>query len=553
MDKSKFGPFALEERLGDSQSGSVFRALQVQQRRTVALKMFPAPLIANSPSARNALIHEVEMLKKLQHSNIARCFGALLEDSHGCIASELVEGESLATVLARRGRFSWETVVEYASQISSALEHAHEIGIVHQDLRPDKIIVTPDDQLKVIDFRCDRATNPTCASQRRTLDRAKYHSPEQVAGETKLTHKSDLYSLGCIMFEMLIGQPPFEAQSIEELQQLREGKAPRVDSLVLDCPVWLDSLIGQLLDPDPLRRPYSAQAVTLALRETHKKVAAQTSVLEHAAGGFSTIQRTADQNIARDLLNSARREVIAKKKEKSEVPPFWERPWFLAVCLIALLGGIGAYVFWPVSEESLITQARAAMATNDELQWERAHSRYLQPLLEKFPQGVHADEARAFVDQIEMARAEKRLKLNQRFRRNPSTEGEQLYSEALNFEQFGDRFTALEKYESMIHLLKDKADDRAYVNLALRQKAEIEKAGGSGDRAKFIEERLEHADKLDMEGKTMDAREIWKSVIKLYGDKREFATFVARADERLDPKAKTKSETTEPNSAKRVE
>jgi hypothetical protein len=502
------------------------------------LKVFAAPLVANSAAAKAALGKEIDTLKSLQHPNIARCYGGLLEDSQACIVSELIEGETLAALLARRGRFSWETVVEYAMQISSALELAHAAGVIHQDLTPDKIMITANDQVKVLDFRCDRATNPACSSsQRRTMDRAKYQSPEQLRGETPLTHKTDLYALGCIMFEMLVGNPPFAAENLAELQKLREGKAPRVDSLVFDCPVWLDSLMGQLLDSDPLRRPYSAQAVTLALRETHKKVSAQTSVLEHAAGGFSTLQRTADQTIARDLLQKARREVLKKKKEGNEPPAFWERPWFLAICLLVLIGGVGGSALWPASEESLYRNARAAMETGDEHQWERARRRYIEPLLQKFPDGVHADEARGYIDQIDMAVAEKRLK--SRLHREPSSEGEQLYKEALNFEQFGDRITALEKYDSMVNLLQDKPKERPYVNLALRQKSAIEKAGGTGDRAEFIEERLKYADQLESDGKVIDARNIWKSIIRLYGDKREFASFIARADERLDPDRKT--------------
>src|SRR5262245_9401934 len=142
MDKSRFGPFALEERLGESRTGTVFRALHLQQKRPVALKVFPAPLVASSPAAKAALLRELDTLKTQQHPNLARCYGGLLEHSQGCIACELVEGESLAAVLLRRGRFSWETVDEYAMQISSALEHAHAAGVVHQDLTPDKILLT---------------------------------------------------------------------------------------------------------------------------------------------------------------------------------------------------------------------------------------------------------------------------------------------------------------------------------------------------------------------------------------------------------------------------
>lgn len=547
MDKSRFGPFALENRLGDQDSSSVYRAVHVQQHKMVALKVFSAPLVASSPAARAALVKEIETLKKLSHPSIARCYGGLLEESQGCIASELVDGETLESLLMRRGRLAWETVVEYSMQISSALEHAHAAGVIHQDLTPDKILITPEDQIKIIDFRCDRTANSTCtSSQRHTRERARYMSPEQLRGETTLTHKTDLYMLGCLMFEMLVGKPPFEAESVEELSRLhQEAKPPRVDALVLDCPVWLDSLVGQLLDKDPLRRPYSATAVTTALAETHKKIAAKTSVLEHTAGGFSALQRTADQNVARDLLRKARREVTTGRRPE-EPPPFWERPWFLAACLFAMLGGIGAWLFWPRSEEWYFRHAKALMDTPDETEWEKAHKRYLEPMLEKFPQGRHREAAQAYVDQIEMARAESGLRLRKRIGMEPKTEGERLFAEASNYEQFGDRITALEKYESMLSLLSDQGADRPYLNLARRHKALIEKSGEAKDRAKFIQDRLKDADRLAAKGETIEARKIWSGIVNLYGSKREFAPFVGEAQARIDNKPRAAVELTNP-------
>jgi serine/threonine protein kinase len=538
MDKSRFGPFALEDRLGDDPACSVYRALHLQQRKMVALKVFAAPLVASSPAARAALVREVEILKKLQHPNIARCFGGLLEDSQGCIAWELVEGETLSALLARRGRLSWETVVEYAMQISSALEHAHAAGVVHQDLTPEKILVAPNDQIKVIDFRCDRATNPTCASsQRRTVERARYLSPEQLRGDTALNHKADLYMLGCMMFEMLVGHPPFDASTIDELAQLHQDvKPPRVDALVLDCPVWLDSLIGQLLDPDPLRRPYSASAVTTALAETHKKMAAKTSVLEHAAGGFSALQRTTDQTLARDLLRKARRESVAKKKSQSEKPPFWESAWFLALCLVLLGGTVGTWLLWPRSEEWYFTRAVQLMEAEDDTQWQQAKDRYLVPMLKEFPNGKHRDAAQAYIDQVDMANAEKGMRLRARVGLEPRSEGERLYAEASRFEKFGDRITALEQYESMIHLLADKESERPYVNLARRQKQLIEKTGEARDRARFIQERMDMAEELAAKGERIEARKIWSSIVQLYENNREFASFVAEAQARIEGK-----------------
>ncbi|MGE0758267.1 MAG: serine/threonine-protein kinase [Pirellulaceae bacterium] len=538
MDKSKLGPFVLEDRLGDPRTSSVFRALHLQQRKMVALKVFSAPLVANSPAAKAALVREIDTLKKLIHPNITRCYGGLLEASHGCIAWELVDAESLSHLLARRERLSWETVVEYAAQISAALEYAHSAGVVHQDLTPEKVLVTTADEVKIIDFRVDRAANPTCASsQRRTLYRARYQAPEQLRGESKLTHKVDLYALGCMLFEMLVGRPPFEADRLDELVRLHlEQKAPRVDALVLDCPVWLDSLIGQLLDKDPVRRPYSAAAVTTALAETHRKIAAGTSVLEHAAGGFSALQRTADQNVARDLLRKARREAIDKQKADVEKPAFWEQPWFLAVCLLILASGVGGWLFWPRSEAWYFAHAQELMATDDEYAWEQARDRYLLPLLERFPEGEHRDAAEAYLDQIAMGNAESGLRRRTRLGLEPKSEAERLYAEAWTFDQFGDRIAALERYEAMINLLDDKGPDRPFVNLARRQKAAIEKEGKSKESVDFIQERLQHADELARQGETIEARKIWTGIVNLYERKREYAAFVQQAQDRIEGK-----------------
>jgi predicted Ser/Thr protein kinase len=550
MNVSRIGPFALEERLGDGKTSSVYRAVHVQQHRSVALKVFSAPLVAKNPAAKAALIREVEMLKRLQHPHIARCYGGILEGSNGCIAYELVDGETLASMLSRRGRLAWETVVEYSQQISSALEHAHEQGIGHHDLELDKILVTSEQQLKIIDFRLDRARNPSCAtSQKQTLARVKYQSPEQIRGEAEITLKADLYALGCLMFEMLVGQSPFPTDSVQELARHQlETPAPRIDSIVLDCPVWLDTLVVQLLEKDPSKRPPSATTVRLALEETQRKIAAGTSVLEHAAGGFTPLKVDVSQREARELMRKARRERAARSQRKAT--PFYERAWFLAACLLVLLGVVAVWALWPASEESLYARAKALMDSGDEVNWRTAQDRYLEPMLKKFPKGQHADEARAYIDQIEMATAEAKLRVKTRLGRPPSGEGERLYAEAWNYEQFGDRVTALDKYHSIVNLLDDKGADRPYVNLARRQIAAIER-NASGNRSDFIERRLADAEQLATSGKTIEAHKIWRSIVSLYGNNQELAHLVAQAQSRLEgKKADTPGEEQRASSAK---
>ena len=532
MNLSRIGPFAVEERLGGGQEGTVYRAVHIQQHRTVALKVFPAPLVASDPRAKTALVREIEVLKTLQHPHIARCFGGILEQSQGCIASELVEGETLASLLSRRGKLLWETVCDYTLQLSMALEHAHDAGVVHQDLNPHKVVVGDNEQLKIIDFRYDRVSNPTCvSSNKRTLERVRYRAPEQLSGNAVLNHKVDLYALGCIMFEMLVGEPPYDGTTVGEvIRHHLETNPPKVNAIVLDCPVWLESLVRQLLEKDLTRRPYSAGAVTLAVQETHNRVAAKTGVVEHAAGGFSPLQRQVDKDMARDLLKKARRE--KKEKDENASSPFFEQPWFLALCLLLLLGSIGMWLAWPAREDKLFARAKDIIEQSEGRSQERARP-YLERIVADFPAGQHSEEAQQLLDELDMASAERRLRFRTRLGQEPKTEGERLFAEAWKFEQFGDRLTALDKYYGMIDLLPPDGKDRVYLNLARRQIAAIERDTSPEDRIRFVEQRLAEAERVASQGRLVDARKIWNSIVTLYGQNREFSVQVERAQARL--------------------
>ncbi len=537
---SRFGPFALEERLGEDPGGAVFRAIHVAQSRMVAVKLFDAPLVAKSKAAKQALVREMDTLTKLKHWNIVGCHGGILEEMQGCIAYEFVQGETLKELLARRDRLAWETVVDYAYQITAGLECAHEQRVIHQDLHPDKILIAEDGTVKIADFRVDRLRNPWCASSTRlTVERAAYRAPEQLAGERELTHKTDLYSLGCIIFEMLVGQPPFVGDSVEAIaRQHREDEAPRVDGIIFECPVWLSTVIGQLLEKDPAKRPYGAGAVSLALCETTRQVANGTSTIAHAAGGFSTLQSRVEKSAARELLEQAQRPA-RKSKKSSEQPPFYEHAWFLALCLFLLVGGIGTWLAWPPSEAGLLRRAVAIIEAKEGLEQENARP-YLDKLLRMYPNGQLAETAEEHLRVLDMQSAQRKFEFNVKHGREPKSEAERLYKEAWDFEQFGDRIAALEKYRGMVAVLVDGDEDAtrtAFVNLARRKLAEIEAAGSDHDRIQFIEARLQDAEQLSTQGKELDAQKIWRGIIELYGNKPEFQALVNRAEGRLHPPA----------------
>src|SRR5262249_42642779 len=146
---------------------------------------------------------EANILKQLSHPNIVKYYGASRHERMRYYAMEYLEGQSLDQILERRGRLSWEEVVILAQQLCAALQHAHEKGVVHRDLKPSNLMLLPDGTLKLTDFGIAKDLDVTRLTETNcTVGTASYMSPEQCRGETNLTPKSDLYSLGVVLYEL---------------------------------------------------------------------------------------------------------------------------------------------------------------------------------------------------------------------------------------------------------------------------------------------------------------------------------------------------------------
>lgn len=532
MNVTRVGKFALEGTLG-SQNSSVYRAFHVEQKRQVAVKLFSEFAEANS-HARAYLSDEMQVLRRLKHKNIATCHGGAFDKQHGFVVWELVEGETLADALERRGRFPPEQALSVAMQIAAALEAALDLGVTHLDLTPDKVMLTPSGAVKVLDFRRERAVNPYAQSwRRRTLLRAQYLAPEQQQSNSgELTTKADLYSLGCLLFAMLAGQPPFTGDSPEEIaaKHLTETP-PRVGQLVLDCPVWLDALTAQLLERDPLQRPHAPAAVKLALQEAKRRMASGAGVTQHALGGISALKLGTDREEARKLVGQ-------KRRRPGDDTPLHERPWFIAVALVGMLCVAAAaltFALWPANPEQQLAEAERLLATDDVLNWAVARDVHLKPLLERDPEGPLAGRARELLDQVAADTAKLRVEKLARLGLPTKNESERLLVEAFRMEDFGDKAGALQKYQSLVDLLKPEGEDRAYVHLAQKQIAAI-RAGSvdeTKERAAFIKAKLDEADALVANGQRLEALKIWHSIISLYGDDQELAGIIGDVRDKI--------------------
>ena len=509
--------------------GVVYRATYAENGKQVALKLLPSSLNEDSQLVAR-FKRELEILKKLRHPHIVLCFGGGRLGDQRFYAMEIVEGGTLADVLKAKSRLSWEDVVDYGIQICDALQHAHEHGIVHRDLKPANLMLSKAGEIKLTDFglaRINDATALTAAGK--TLGTFAYMAPEQITGKSPITPKTDLYALGCVFYEFLTGSPPFASDSAAELfyQHLKK-KPERICTKVLDCPVWLEGIVLQLLQKNPDDRPRDALAVSQSLVELKERVAQNAGLLQHSIEGEpSTLNSMADVTQVGNLLKRKK-----KKKVATELP-LWEKTWVQVAALVFIVGLI-VWSFLPLSEETLFQRAAVLMASDDDAHWTEAQEKYLSTLIERFPQGKHAEKVAEWNDKAEMAHAESRINFVKKSGGDLKSEAARIFLQGSRFEDFGDRVSALEQYKSMVNLFPDQNhEDRPYVLLARKRIDAIENnTDKSVDRIKTIKAVLDQADADYQNGKVIQARKTWESIWTLYGDKREFDALTKQARRR---------------------
>lgn len=270
------GPYRVVMTLGRGGMGTVYKGVHAKHGEVVAIKVI-AVGVANQSRFRRRFEGEIKTLQKLKHPNIVSLRGVGEEQGLLFYTMEFVDGYSLHEHLRRCSRLPWEDVVEIGIQTTAALKHAHDLGIIHRDLKPANLMLNPEGQLKLTDFGIAKlfgSTDMTAAGS--VIGTADYMPPEQAEGKS-VTVKSDLYSLGAVMYAMLCGKAPFTGKSVPEvLYSVRYNPVPRLEDRVSELPTALAELVHELLDKEPSRRPPTALVVgnrLKALQQGMKKLA----------------------------------------------------------------------------------------------------------------------------------------------------------------------------------------------------------------------------------------------------------------------------------------
>src|SRR5258707_14179837 len=243
--------------------GEVYRAEDLTLEQVVALKFLPAAL--SQDAAALAQFHaEVRTARQVSHPNVCRMFDIGEADETLFLTMEYVDGEDLASVVRRIGRLSQDKATEIARQICAGLAAAHERGVIHRDLKPANVMLDGAGQIRITDFGLAGIAASIKGADVRAGTPA-YMSPEQLAGRDVST-KSDIYSLGLILYEILTGKRAFDASTLPELMKLREqGTITNLSTLVRDLDPLIERVILRCLENDPEKRPVSALQVAAAL------------------------------------------------------------------------------------------------------------------------------------------------------------------------------------------------------------------------------------------------------------------------------------------------
>jgi len=258
--------YEIVERVGGGGMGVVYKARDPRLQRFVALKYLPASLGAD-PELKHRFLREAKTIASLDHPNLCTIFEvAEPEAGQLVIVMPYYEGETLRQKIAR-GPLPVAEALEYALQAARGLEHAHAAGVVHRDIKPANIVVTPGGQVKILDFGIAKvaAANAVLTRTGAVLGTLSYMSPEQACGDP-VDHRTDLWAVGVVLYEMLAGRPPFPAESMEALFAAIQWRDPApLGALRPDVPPAVEQLVHRLLEKEPARRYEDARALAPAL------------------------------------------------------------------------------------------------------------------------------------------------------------------------------------------------------------------------------------------------------------------------------------------------
>ncbi|MCX7417650.1 MAG: serine/threonine-protein kinase, partial [Planctomycetia bacterium] len=258
LQGKRLGAYQLEEFVGGGGMGAVFRALDTTLNRIVAVKVLSSQQSADEEMLKR-FKNEAQSAARLDHENIGRVYAVGSEDGWHFIVFEFIEGTNLRDVVTQTGVFDIPRTINVTIQIADALQHACDRDVVHRDIKPSNIIVTPAGRARLVDMGLARVHqvggDEELTVSGMTLGTFDYISPEQARDPRSADVRSDLYSLGCTVFYMLVGRAPFaNGTMVQKLLQHQQDPPPAIALLRPDVPPDFAFVLSRLMEKSPADR-----------------------------------------------------------------------------------------------------------------------------------------------------------------------------------------------------------------------------------------------------------------------------------------------------------
>ena len=436
----QLGPYRILEIIGQGGMGTVYTAVHTETDSKAAVKVLSSQL-ASQEGFRERFRVEIETLKKLRHPNIVTLYGYGEQDGLLFYAMELIEGKSLQELLESGRRFTWQEVTEVGIQICHALKHAQDHGVIHRDLKPANLLLTETGSVRLSDFGIAKLFG----AAQMTIDGGvigtiHYMAPEQAEGQ-RVTVRSDLYSLGAVLYALLARRPPFvSASAADVLHALKYETPAPLSHHVMGIPPELERIIMQLLEKEPIKRiatPVAAanrlQAMLLALRDQPQtsddffgRTSAEAQTLEASPSQLGidedapAVTRTLDAEpgeeaeqlpVAPVTQSTQYTEVAASDRREPLVEEDATPAWVMAAMIVVGIAAIGTVLYFVTRPPSADKLYRQIVAAENEPEKLSGSGHLIDDFLERFPDDDRADEV------AELKRQLKRQRMQRKFER----------------------------------------------------------------------------------------------------------------------------------------
>jgi serine/threonine protein kinase len=360
LEGRRLGQYEILERLGQGNMGVVYKAVHVELGKVVALKVLPVGVMQEISIAR--FKKEVRAIGRLDHPNIVGTHDAgQIKGIHFLVMS-LLDGVDLARLMEQRGRLSISDACEVARQAAVGLHHAYGRNLVHRDVKPSNLMLTRDGQVKVLDLGLARSLGEEPVVERLTatgwiLGTADYLAPEQWEDPHEVGTQADIYSLGCTLYHLIAGHPPFVGQQHSSVpKKMRahlEVPAPPLVAIRPDVPALLDAVVLRMLAKNPADRYATPGDVADALRPFTEE-SNLAALVESADPAAANLPRPAAADSATDIARTTSKANERLSGHGSR--PVWPSAWrrfglpLAALCFCAMLAILAAT--WPGLRQS---------------------------------------------------------------------------------------------------------------------------------------------------------------------------------------------------------